>query len=115
MEELYIKIQNSQSIPPNSLPQMQFSLQWSYEEWPTFRSIHGVIHQNQSISKAGKPRPILETQLRGDPQNLIKHLQIIESNYEKAWSLLKDRYENNRLIIANPGISHKVKHLRRSK
>ncbi|KAG5876160.1 hypothetical protein JTB14_027555 [Gonioctena quinquepunctata] len=34
MEELYTKIQNNQSIPPNSLPQMQSPMfSGSYEEW----------------------------------------------------------------------------------
>ncbi|KAG5885056.1 hypothetical protein JTB14_018287 [Gonioctena quinquepunctata] len=56
MEELYIEIQNNQSIPPNSLPQMQLPIfSGSYEEWPTFSDLFTrVINQNQSISKAGK-------------------------------------------------------------
>ncbi|KAG5899020.1 hypothetical protein JTB14_000047 [Gonioctena quinquepunctata] len=60
-----LKIQNNQSIPPNSLPQMQFPIfSGSYEEWPTFSDLFPkVVHQNQSISKTGKLQ-YLKSQLR---------------------------------------------------
>ncbi|KAG5879900.1 hypothetical protein JTB14_024048 [Gonioctena quinquepunctata] len=96
MEKLYIIIQNNQSIPPNSLPQMQLPIfNGSCLGSPLTR----FIHPNQSIRKAAKLM-FLKSQLRGDPQNLIKHLQIIESSYETAWNLSKDQYKDNRFIVA---------------
>ncbi|KAG5872539.1 hypothetical protein JTB14_038172 [Gonioctena quinquepunctata] len=88
MEELHIKIQNNQSIPPNNAIT---NIQWKLRRMAyLFRSVHE--NQNQSISKTGKLQ-YLKSQLQGDTQHLIKHLQIVESNYETAWI-------DTRLIIA---------------
>ncbi|KAG5861210.1 hypothetical protein JTB14_030774 [Gonioctena quinquepunctata] len=53
MEELYIKIQNNQSIPrPTACRQCSHQ---SSVEWPTFFDLFTkVIRQNQSISKTGE-------------------------------------------------------------
>ncbi|EZA59724.1 hypothetical protein X777_16372, partial [Ooceraea biroi] len=41
----------------------------------------------------------LRTSLVGDATNVIHSLEITEANYEIAWNLLKQRYDNKRVIV----------------
>lgn len=60
-----------------------------------FESIIGKRTKMAAIQKFA----ILRTKLDGDAKKLIKHLQISDENYEHAWSLLKNRYEDARLMM----------------
>lgn len=37
--------------------------------------------------------------MTGDASNIISSLEISDLNYEVAWNLLKERYENKRVIV----------------
>ena len=42
----------------------------------------------------------LKTNLSGEAERLIKHLELTELNYKSAWDLLNDRYSNKRVLTA---------------
>ncbi|XP_055377929.1 uncharacterized protein LOC129609829 [Condylostylus longicornis] len=39
--------------------------------------------------------------LSGEAEKLIRHLTVTESNYNTAWKILSNRYDNKRLLISN--------------
>ncbi|XP_037931148.1 uncharacterized protein LOC119665960 [Teleopsis dalmanni] len=41
----------------------------------------------------------LSTNLAGEPKALIRHLPISEQNYNIAWDILSNRYDNKRLLV----------------
>lgn len=71
-----------------------------YNEWfPFFDTFHSIIHANESLDDIQKFQ-YLRASLAGDAKNIISSLEISAVNYEVAWNLLKNRYDNKRVIIA---------------
>lgn len=69
-----------------------------HTEWPNFIALFdSLIHENQDLSGIQKMQYLLSVLLK-EPLSLIKHLQLSEQNYEVARTLLRERYENKRLI-----------------
>lgn len=82
-------------LPKLNLP----TFSGKYDEWfPFFDSFNSIIHLNTSISNVQKLQ-YLKSSLTGDASNVISALEISELNYEVAWGLLKERYDNKRLIV----------------
>lgn len=70
-----------------------------YEEWSTFQDLFiSLVHENKTISDVQKLH-YLKTSVTGEAQTLLKHIQVTQQNYERAWGILKTRYGNKRLII----------------
>ncbi|XP_031331852.1 uncharacterized protein LOC116162377 [Photinus pyralis] len=70
-----------------------------YEHWVTFQDIfEKVIHASKTVSATEKMQ-YLKSHVTGEASRLIQHLQIAECNYDTAWSILKNRYNNERLIV----------------
>lgn len=70
----------------------------SYDQWMLFYdTFNSLIHSSNSISNIEKFH-YLRSSLKGDALNVIHSLETSSENYEIAWQLLKDRYENKRLI-----------------
>ncbi|XP_071643023.1 uncharacterized protein [Temnothorax longispinosus] len=70
-----------------------------YDEWfPFFDTFNSVIHSNTSISNIQKLQ-YLRASVTGDASNITSFLEISELNYKVAWNLLKERYENRRVIV----------------
>ncbi|XP_018302673.1 uncharacterized protein [Mycetomoellerius zeteki] len=59
-----------------------------------------LIHANASLNNIQKLQ-YLKTSLTGDAAKVIGTLKISGVNYAVAWSLLKDRYDNKRVIVQN--------------
>jgi len=67
----------------------------SYERWIPFRDLfESLIASNIALSLVQKLHS-----LSGDAAKVIAALEITNDNYEVAWDLLKQRYENKKLIV----------------
>lgn len=67
--------------------------------WKSFYEIFDhAIAKNSTISTVEKLQ-LLKTLVKGEAEQMIKHLQISEDNFETAWKLLKKRYDNERRLV----------------
>ena len=65
-------------------------------EWISFRDLFTTtIHTNASLSNAQK-FTYLQSSLEGPAAKLIKSFSITDSNYEIAWDLIVNRFQNER-------------------
>ncbi|XP_050527955.1 uncharacterized protein LOC126898049 [Daktulosphaira vitifoliae] len=70
-----------------------------YSEWKPFYDLFSkLIHVNADLSDIQK-FCYLRSSLSGEAANIIKSLETTANNYEIAWIMLKERYDNNKLII----------------
>jgi len=82
------------TLPRIQLP--QFS--GKYEDWPAFRDLfQSLIGKDASTSPVEKLH-YLRTSLKGEADLLIRNLLTTGENYENAWKILSDYYENKRLL-----------------
>lgn len=73
----------------------------SYEKWNVFcDTFKSIIDSNQQLSSVQKFHYLRST-LRGDALRVIENIETTNINYEIAWNLLKERYENKKLITHN--------------
>lgn len=72
-----------------------------YEDWLPFHdTFKSLIHENTSINDVQKLH-YLKSSVCGDAKNILHSLETSSSNYEVAWKLLNERYNNLRLIARN--------------
>ncbi|XP_071576977.1 uncharacterized protein [Temnothorax nylanderi] len=70
-----------------------------YDEWfPFHDSFTSMIHANTSISDIHKLQ-YLRAAVSEDANAVIGSLEMSEANYAVAWNLLKERYDNKRVIV----------------
>lgn len=86
----------SNTVP---LPKIQLSkFTGEMVEWTNYISIfNSLVHNNTQLNGVQRLHYLLST-LHKEPLALIRHLPITEENYNVAYKLLVDRYENKRLI-----------------
>ncbi|XP_024893130.1 uncharacterized protein LOC112468245 [Temnothorax curvispinosus] len=85
---------NELKLPKLNLP----TFSGNYEEWfPFFDTFHALIHTSESLDDVQKLY-YLRASLTGDAKNIIGALEILAVNYQVAWRLLKERYDNKRVI-----------------
>lgn len=88
------------SAPHNVLPRIQL-LQFSgrFEDWPAFRDLfRSIVTEEASLSKVEKLH-YLKTNVKGDAEKLIRDLPSTEENFERAWQILTEQFENKRLLV----------------
>ncbi|XP_051167313.1 uncharacterized protein LOC127285374 [Leptopilina boulardi] len=69
-----------------------------FDTWLTFHdSFKSMCHNNQSISPIQKFH-YLKACLTGEAAEVISSLETTESNYDVAWNLLKERFDNRKFI-----------------
>lgn len=84
-------------LPTISLP----SFDGSYENWLEYRDTFvSLIHNATEINTIQKYH-YLRSSLKGSALQVIKSLEFSSNNYQIAWDLLTNRYDNNRLLINN--------------
>uniref|UniRef100_A0A0K8TXJ5 Peptidase A2 domain-containing protein n=1 Tax=Bactrocera latifrons TaxID=174628 RepID=A0A0K8TXJ5_BACLA len=67
------------------------------KEWSSFHDLFkSLVHDSKHFTEAEKMFR-LKTSLGGEAGRLIQHLPVTATNYEAAWQILKERYENRRL------------------
>ncbi|XP_071056459.1 uncharacterized protein [Onthophagus taurus] len=72
-----------------------------YTDWLPFKDAFlSAVHNNDKLTSSEKFR-YLRSSLQNEPLNLLAALETSNENYSLAWNMLKDRYENERLIIHN--------------
>lgn len=87
--------------PSFKLPQIQISkFDGSLHHWLEFRDMFvSLIHENPSIQPVHKFH-YLNSYLEGEAARVTSNLEMSVSNYDKAWSLLCDRFNNKRQLIS---------------
>jgi len=70
-----------------------------YAKWPTFSDLFEKVIDAQPISSVQKMW-FLKTNLTGEAERLIRHLALTDNNYNTAWNILKDRYNNKRVFAS---------------
>src|SRR5277367_6715419 len=82
-------------LPKLSLPEFD----GKYTDWPSFIDLFtATVDRKTSLTDVQKFWYLKGT-LRGEAQRLIQSLATVGENYAEAMKLLKDRYENSKLII----------------
>ena len=82
------------------LPQLNLpNFDGSYGQWLTFyNTFNALIDKNTQLGKTEKLH-YLKACLKGDAAQIIQSMEITDVNYDIAWRMLKNRYENKKLII----------------
>lgn len=104
-----IQIQNNSSVAADQLiptaPRVKLptitipEFDGSYETWPSFYDrFKSLIHDNNTISAVNKLH-YLKTNLSGEAELLLRHYSITTLNYNPAWELLVNRYNNKRILV----------------
>lgn len=71
----------------------------NYDAWPAFKDLfRSMIHSNNKMTPVQK-LGYLKTNISGEALKLIKNLEITDVNYDTAWTLLTDRYDNERILV----------------
>lgn len=82
-------------LPKLNLP--NFSGQ--YDEWfPFFDAFNSIIHSNAALTNVQKLQ-YLRGCLSSEASDVVSSLEISDLNYDVAWRLLKERYDNKRVIV----------------
>lgn len=81
------------------LPKLELpTFSGAYDEWLVFRdAFTAVIHDDESIPAVQKLRYLCSF-VKNDGARIIENLETTENNYDVAWNLLTDRFNNSRII-----------------
>lgn len=72
-----------------------------YDEWfPFHDTFQAIIYANVSLDDIQKLQ-YLRTLLSDEAKNVVSSLEISVANYEVVWNLLRERYDNKRIIAQN--------------
>ncbi|XP_018405357.1 PREDICTED: uncharacterized protein LOC108781749, partial [Cyphomyrmex costatus] len=71
----------------------------NYERWVPFRDLFESLIATSLALSAVQKLYYLRSALTGEAAKVITSLEITNDNYVIAWELLKNRYENKRLIV----------------
>lgn len=93
---------NNNSATEIKLPSLNLpNFDGSYDQWLFYRDTFlSIIHDNASLSNIQKFH-YLRLSLKGAAAETIKSLQISADNYNIAWQLVTERFENKELLVTN--------------
>jgi len=88
------------SLHRKALPRIQLpEFSGKFEDWPQFRDLFwSIVVQEPSLSKAEKMH-YLKASVKGNAEQLIRNLPSTEDNFERAWAVMSDHFENKRLLV----------------
>lgn len=70
-----------------------------YTEWMSFRDLFvSLIHDNDELDDVQKLH-YLKGHLKGEAEQLLRHIPITNDSYEQCWTLLKSRYNNKQYLV----------------
>ncbi|XP_055840984.1 uncharacterized protein LOC129908495 [Episyrphus balteatus] len=81
-------------LPKITLPKFD----GNYIKWKQFCDLFTELVYKQDIANCQKLF-YLKTTLTGEAENLIRHFSTSDNNYDAAWQVVKDRYDNPRLLV----------------
>lgn len=85
------------NLPKIDLPHFE----GGYHSWLEFRDTYvSLIHTNDSINTINKFH-YLRASLKGSAALMIQSLDLRAENYQIAWQLLSERYDNEKLLVTN--------------
>ncbi|CAI6372223.1 unnamed protein product [Macrosiphum euphorbiae] len=86
---------NTLRLPPINIP----TFEGDFDDWYPFKDqFISIIHSNTSIDNTRKMY-YLKSSLKGSAAQIIESMATIGDNYLEAWTLLLNRYDNERLIV----------------
>lgn len=93
---------STSNVSPVKLPTIALpAFDGSYEHWLEFRDTYtSLIHNSKDIGVIQKFH-YLRAALTGNALQVIKSLEFSATNYNIAWELLENRYNNHRLLTHN--------------
>lgn len=86
---------SSSQVPKIKLP--QFS--GNFKDWPEFRDHFKAIILNDVQFDAFQKLYYLKSCLDGEAAKLLKNLAVTADNFDIAWKMMNDRYENKRRLL----------------
>jgi hypothetical protein len=90
---------NQQNIAKVKLPQLDLpKFSGDVLMWTSFRDLFTSMVHNQAISDSQKLQ-YLKTSLTGEAAALIQSIDVTDANYQEAWRILGDQYQNERYLI----------------
>ena len=93
-ESVHSQTASNLKLPKFDLPKFD----GKYRNWTPFLDLFkGAVDSNDTLPDIQKLH-YLKASLRDEPAKLLSHLPITGANYKVAMKLLKERYENKRLI-----------------
>lgn len=91
----YSTAYNHVQLPKIKLP----TFDGEFEKWHSFRDSYlSMVHNNTSLSDVDKFN-YLKSSLSASALNIINSLPLSNSNYNIAWNLLTNRFDNKKLLI----------------
>lgn len=91
--ESHVKL-GSLKLKPIEIPIFNGSI----EEWKGFSGLFKVMIMNNDSLNDIQRLQYLKTRLIGEAAGMITNIKLEEGNFDKAWKLLVDRYENKRAL-----------------
>ncbi|XP_050520379.1 uncharacterized protein LOC126893882 [Daktulosphaira vitifoliae] len=91
----HINNYNYMKVKPPEIP----TFGGKFEEWCSFKDhFNSLINSDSNMPKIHKFYH-LRSALTGEASLLIQNLKTTEANYDVAWSIINNRYENKRILI----------------
>lgn len=82
-------------LPPIQIP----SFEGDHGNWLSFRDTYlSLIHENEEIDNINKFH-YLKQYLKGSASKVIDSLAVSSNNYDTAWSLLCERFDNKHMLV----------------
>nr|CAI5818943.1 unnamed protein product [Callosobruchus analis] len=70
-----------------------------FDKWPQFRDLYiTLVHNDNSIDNVRKFYYLISS-LEGQASKIVESIQVTSENYNIAWQLVQERYENKQLIV----------------
>ncbi|XP_075158160.1 uncharacterized protein LOC142231438 [Haematobia irritans] len=70
-----------------------------YDKWPSFRDMFTAIYVNHPKLSPAQKLFHLRGKTRGEANQIVKQFALTDDNFILAWDALKQRYENQRILI----------------
>ncbi|GBP95433.1 hypothetical protein EVAR_68848_1 [Eumeta japonica] len=72
-----------------------------YEEWPSFRDMFTAVYIDNPRIPPVQKLYYLRLKVQGQASGIIRKYKLCSENFQLAWNALKERYENQRILVEN--------------